>query len=80
MPRLRQIVSQADAALALAEDFARAARDMGDMSNYYRWRDVAKDWRRIANLNQASENAFFLPYRIVWNTGDDFPPFQLTQS
>lgn len=49
MPRYRPIVSQADAALALAEDFARAARDMGDMPNYYRWRDVAKQWRLVAD-------------------------------
>lgn len=55
MPKLRPIVTQADAALALAEDFARAARDMNDMSNYYRWRDVAKQWRIIASTPSAPQ-------------------------
>jgi len=74
VPKLRPIISQADAALAFSEDFAKAARDLGDMPNYYRWRDVAKQWRLVAN---ASSGAAFLPFRIDW-TSMPRPAFRLS--
>jgi len=50
MARYRPIRTQRDAAVVLAEDFARAARSMGDMPNFYRWRNVAAQHRVLADI------------------------------
>jgi len=78
MARYRPIRTQRDAAVVLAEDFARAARSMGDMSNFYRWRNVAAQHRVLSGV--PLEPLDPAAYRILWNDlySMDRPDFKLT--